>query len=95
MNKKIKKLLLKKDKSKIVSLTAYSKSIAEILDKHVDIILVGDSMANVLYGQKNTHNISLKNIIQHTQSVKLGVKKSLLAGVPSGAGAKSLSKSNL
>ena len=35
-------------------------------------------MANVLYGQKNTHNISLKNIIQHTQSVKLGVKKSLL-----------------
>ena len=36
-------------------------------------------MANVLYGQKNTHNISMQNIIQHTLSVKMGVKKSLLA----------------
>ena len=35
-------------------------------------------MANVLYGLKNTHKISLKNIIQHTLSVKEGVKKSLL-----------------
>ena len=78
MNKKIKKILIKKKKSKIVSLTAYSKSIAKILDKHVDIVLVGDSMANVLYGHKNTHKISLKNIIQHTLSVKMGVKKSLL-----------------
>ena len=51
---------------------------AKILDKHVDIILVGDSMANVLYGHKNTHKISLENIIQHTLSVKMGVKKSLL-----------------
>jgi len=78
MNKKIKKILIKKNKSKIVSLTAYSKSVAKILDKHVDIVLVGDSMANVLYGHKNTHKISLKNIIQHTLSVKMGVKKSLL-----------------
>ena len=78
MNKKIKKILLKKNKSKIVSLTAYSKSIAKILDNHVDIVLVGDSMANVLYGQKNTHKITLENIIQHTLSVKMGIKKSLL-----------------
>jgi 3-methyl-2-oxobutanoate hydroxymethyltransferase len=78
MNRKIKKILLKKSKSKIVSLTAYSKSIARILDKYVDIILVGDSVANVLYGHKNTHQIKLENIIQHTQSVKLGVKNALL-----------------
>ena len=78
MNKKIKNILLKKNKSKIVSLTAYSKNIAKILDKYVDIILVGDSMANVLYGHKNTHKISLENIIQHRISVKMGVKKSLL-----------------
>ena len=79
MKSKIKKILLKKGKSKIVSLTAYSKTIAKTLDKYCDIILVGDSMANVLYGQKNTHNISMQNIIQHTLSVKMGVKKSLLA----------------
>ena len=78
MNRKIKKILLKKSKSKIVSLTAYSKSIARILDKYVDIILVGDSVANVLYGHKNTHQIKLENIIQHTPSVKLGVKNALL-----------------
>ncbi len=78
MNKKIKKILLKKNKSKIVSLTAYSKNIAKILDNYVDIILVGDSVANVLYGYKNTHEISLENIIQHATSVRNGVKKSLL-----------------
>ena len=78
MNKKIKKIILKKNKTKIVSLTAYSKSTAKILDKHVDIVLVGDSMANVLYGHKNTHKISLDNIIQHTLSVKMGIERSLL-----------------
>jgi 3-methyl-2-oxobutanoate hydroxymethyltransferase len=78
MNKKINKILIKKNKSRIVSLTAYSKSIAKILDKYVDIILVGDSVANVLYGHTNTHTISLKNIIQHSISVKMGVKNSLL-----------------
>ena len=78
MNLKIKKILSKKNQTKIVSLTAYSKSIAKILDKFCDIILVGDSMANVLYGHNNTHRITLNNIIQHTLSVQKGVKKSLL-----------------
>ena len=51
----------------------------------MDIILVGDSMANVLYGHKNTHKITLDNIIQHTLSVKMGVKKSLLVDMPKGS----------
>ncbi len=78
MNEKIKKILVKKNKTKIVCLTAYSKSMAKILDKFCDIVLVGDSMANVLYGLKNTHTLSLKNIIEHTLSVKKGISKSLL-----------------
>ena len=78
MKKKILNILNKKNKSKIVSLTAYSKNISKILDKYCDIVLVGDSMANVLYGLNDTHKINLKNIIQHTQSVKKGIKKSLL-----------------
>ena len=78
MNNKIKKILIKKNKSKIVCLTSYSKSIAKILDKYCDVVLVGDSMANVLYGHKNTHQINLDTIIQHTISVKMGVKKTLL-----------------
>ncbi len=48
------------------------------MDKYCDIVLVGDSMANVLYGLKNTHTISIENIIQHTISVQKGVKNSLL-----------------
>ena len=78
MNIKIKKILKKKNKSKIVSLTAYSKNIAKILDHYCDIILVGDSMANVLYGLDDTNKINLDTIINHTLSVKKGVKKSLL-----------------
>ncbi len=78
MSEKIKKLIKKKNKSKIVSLTAYSKPIAEILDKYCDITLVGDSMANVLYGMKNTHKIKLDTIIRHSISVKKGIKKSIL-----------------
>ena len=79
MLKKIKKLSLKKkNKKKIVCLTAYSKNFAKILDKHCDIVLVGDSMANVFYGMKNTHDISLDTIIQHSISVKKGITKALL-----------------
>ena len=54
------------------------KNAAKILDKYCDIILVGDSMANVLYGHDNTHKINLDNMIQHTLSVRRGVQKSLL-----------------
>ena len=78
MNNKIYKIIKKKNKTKLVCLTAYSKTIAKILDKWCDIVLVGDSMANVLYGLKDTHKISLENIIQHTQSVKKGINKALL-----------------
>ena len=78
MPKKIKDLLSKKGKKRIVSLTAYSKNTAKILDKYCDIILVGDSMANVLYGMKNTHTLTLDTVIQHGVSVKSGVSKSLL-----------------
>ena len=78
MSLKIKKILAKKNKKKIVSLSDYSKNFAQILDKHCDIILVGDSMANVLYGMENTHKISLDSIIQHSISVRKGTKQSLL-----------------
>ena len=49
INKKIKKILLKKNRSKIISLTAYSKNIAKILDNYCDIVLVGDSLALELW----------------------------------------------
>ena len=60
MNKKIKKILNKKNKSKIVCLTAYSKNIAEILDKYCDLVLVGDSLGSVLYNYKSTKEVTLE-----------------------------------
>ena len=45
---KIRRLTLKKkNKSKIVCLTAYSKNIAEEIDQYADLILVGDSLGSV------------------------------------------------
>ena len=78
MIKKIKKILNKKNKSKIVCLTAYSKNIAEILDKHCDLVLVGDSLGSVLYNYKSTKEVTLQTMINHSKSVRLGVKKSLM-----------------
>ena len=76
--KKIEKIIKKKNKSKIVCLTAYSKNIAEEVDKHVDIILVGDSLGSVLYNYSTTKKVTLTEMINHSKSVRLGVKKSLM-----------------
>ena len=78
MNKKIKKILNKKNRSKIVCLTAYSKNIAEEVDKYADITLVGDSLASVLYNYPSTRNVTLTEMINHSKSVRLGIKKSLM-----------------
>ncbi len=77
MKSKLQRILKKKNKSKLVCLTAYSKNFSKILDKYCDIVLVGDSLANVLYGMKNTHEVTLDMMIKHTISVKSGLKKSL------------------
>ena len=76
-NSKINKIIKKKNKEKLVCLTSYSKNITKILDKYCDIILVGDSLANVLYSIK-THKIKLDTMINHGISVSKGIKKSLL-----------------
>ena len=75
---KIKKILKKKNKSKIVCLTSYSKNFAEEIDKHVDIILVGDSLGSVLYNYSTTRKVTLDEMINHSKSVRLGIKKSLM-----------------
>ncbi len=75
---KIKKFQNKKNKTKLVCLTSYSKNVTKLIDDFCDLILVGDSMANVLYGMKNTHELKLTTVINHAISVKKGISKSLL-----------------
>jgi len=78
MQKKILEIINKKNKSKIISLTAYSKNIASIIDKHCDIVLVGDSLGSVLYNFTSTKKVTLDMMIEHSKSVRMGVKKSLM-----------------
>ena len=78
MLQKIKKIILKKNKKKIICLTAYSKNFATEIDKHADITLVGDSLGSVLYNYKTTRKVTLQNMIEHSKSVRMGIKKSLM-----------------
>ena len=75
---KIKKIINKKSKSKIVCLTAYSKNFASVIDNYADIILVGDSLGSVLYNYSTTRKVTLTEMINHSKSVRAGVKKSLM-----------------
>jgi len=78
MNNKIINFIKKKNKSKIVCLTAYSRNIASIIDRHCDLILVGDSLGSVLYNFSSTKKVTLDMMIEHSKSVRMGVKKSLM-----------------
>ena len=74
--KKIK--ILHKSFSKPIScLTAYSPSIANILDGKVDLILVGDSIGSTLYGMKNTQGVTMDMMKNHGAAVNKTIKKSL------------------
>ena len=72
---KVKKIKEKKNKSKIVCLTAYSKNIAEEVDKFTDLILVGDSLGSVLYNYKSTRQVTLKKMIEHSAEALKNCKK--------------------
>ena len=78
MINKIKKIISKKNKKKIICLTAYSKNFATEVDKYADITLVGDSLGSVLYNYDTTRKVTLDNMIEHSKSVRMGIKKSLM-----------------
>jgi 3-methyl-2-oxobutanoate hydroxymethyltransferase len=58
-----------KSKQPVVVLTAYTAPVARLLDEHVDILLVGDSLAMVLYGMESTLPVSLDIMIAHGAAV--------------------------
>ena len=74
----IKNILEKKGKEPITCLTAYSKPMAEIIDKYCDIILVGDSVGMVLYGMKTTREVKIETLILHGKAVKNCSKRSFV-----------------
>ena len=62
----------------IVCLTAYTKPIAQIVDKLADIILVGDSLGTVLYGFKSTREVTSQIMINHAKSVVLNTSNACI-----------------
>ncbi|GHU98696.1 3-methyl-2-oxobutanoate hydroxymethyltransferase [Bacteroidia bacterium] len=77
---------MKQRGEKIAMLTAYDYTMARLLDASgIDIILVGDSAANVIAGHVTTLPITLDQMIYHAQSVHRGVKRAMVvADLPFG-----------
>lgn len=72
---------MKKKGEKIVWLTAYDYYTAKVVDNAgVDGILVGDSMAMVVYGHKNTLAIDMDTMVRHTEAVSRAVTNAMVVG---------------
>ena len=72
---------------RLVCLTAYDYPTARIVDEAgIDIILVGDSLGNVVLGYGNTVPVTLDEIVMHPKAVRRAVQRALLvADMPYGS----------
>jgi 3-methyl-2-oxobutanoate hydroxymethyltransferase len=72
-------MMMKQTGEKIAMLTAYDYLVAKYLDQvGVDIILVGDSLGNVVHGYETTLPVTIDDMIYHAKAVKRGVKNALI-----------------
>jgi 3-methyl-2-oxobutanoate hydroxymethyltransferase len=62
----------------IVCLTAYTAPMAELLDAHCDLMLVGDSVGMVVHGLPNTVGVTLEMMILHGQAVMRTAKRAMV-----------------
>jgi 3-methyl-2-oxobutanoate hydroxymethyltransferase len=66
---------------RIAMLTAYDFAFARIFDQSgVDVLLVGDSLGNVVQGQDTTLPVTLDEIVYHTRLVARGTRRALVVG---------------
>ena len=68
----------RKGKAPVVCLTAYSAPMAEVLDEHCDLLLVGDSVGMVVHGLPNTVGVTLEMMILHGQAVMRGARRAMV-----------------
>src|SRR5512142_2465142 len=81
-------LLEKKQRRELItSLTAYDYATARLVDEAgIDVILVGDSLAQVVLGYDNTLPVTMDEMVHHTRAVRRAVKRALvIADMPFGA----------
>jgi len=70
---------MKKTGEKITMLTAYDFLVAKYLDQvGIDIILVGDSLGNVVHGYETTLPVTVDDMIYHAKAVKRAVRNALI-----------------
>ncbi len=68
-------LRARKGEAPIVTLTAYTTPMARLLDPHVDILMVGDSLGMVVYGLDSTLGVTLEMMINHGKAVMRGSRR--------------------
>lgn len=79
-------MIARKGGEKIVCLTAYTAPMARLLDAHVDVLLVGDSLGMVLYGFESTLPVTLEMMIAHGKAVAAHSQKAfVLMDMPFGS----------
>ncbi len=62
----------------VVCLTAYTAPMADLLDEHCDLLLVGDSVGMVVHGLPNTVGVTLEMMILHGQAVMRGSRRAMV-----------------
>ena len=67
-----------KNAKPVVCLTCYHAHTAKLLDAHVDLMLVGDSLGMVMHGMENTLGVTLDMMISHGKAVMRGSKHALV-----------------
>lgn len=76
--KTIKDIVSRKGGEPVVVLTAYTTPMAQLLDPHVDMLLVGDSLGMVVYGMDTTLAVTLDMMINHGAAVVRGSKQAMV-----------------
>ncbi|MEP4035267.1 3-methyl-2-oxobutanoate hydroxymethyltransferase [Pseudophaeobacter sp.] len=71
-------ILAQKGKTPIVSLTAYTTPMAQMMDEHCDFVLVGDSVGMVLHGLPSTLGVTMEMMILHGAAVARGLSRAML-----------------
>lgn len=62
----------------LVSLTAYTTPMAQMMDAHCDFVLVGDSVGMVLHGLPSTLGVTMEMMVMHGQAVARGLSSAMM-----------------
>lgn len=71
-------IMARKGQTPLVSLTAYTTPMAQMMDAHCDFVLVGDSVGMVLHGLPSTLGVTMEMMVMHGQAVARGLSQAMM-----------------